>query len=151
MILTQVYEINNFIIVIGGHAVHSYGRLVHYNQVITKGDQLLPPGNGTEPGRMDCKRTATETPHFVFFGGDPPSNLVNQSVEDGDRMATLFFKRSYLSMNTSKNVEGSCEGGNRNTYFYIYLLPGNTYVLVIPGITYNMQTFNHMHCNYSIK
>ena len=119
---------NNLIIVIGGHVIHSYGRLVHREHVITRGDQLLPPGDGTGPGRMDCIKTAPEPPHFAFFGGDPPSNLVNQSVENGDQMATLYFKRSYLSMNTSKNVEGSCERRNRDTYFYIYLLPGNTYL-----------------------
>ena len=76
---------NNFIIVIGGHVIHSYGRLVHHNQVITKGDQLLPPGDGTEPGRMDCIRTATETLVLYFLVAiHAPSNLVNQSVEDDD-------------------------------------------------------------------
>ena len=43
-----VHEMNNFI-VIGGHVIHSYGRLVHDHNVITRGDQLLPPGNGTAP------------------------------------------------------------------------------------------------------
>ena len=120
---------NNLIIVIGGHVIHSYGRLVHREHVITRGDQLLPPGDETEPGKMDCLRTAPETAHFVFFGSKPPNNSVSQSDKDDDQMATIFFNRSYLSMNTSKNVEGSCRGANRtgDTYFYLYLLPGNTF------------------------
>ena len=115
---------NNHLIVIGGHALHSYGRLVRQEYVITGGDQLLPPGNGTEPGRMDCIRTAPETAGFAlaFFGGKPSNSLMNESDKDGDQLATLFFDRSYLSMDTFKNVEGSC-----GTYFYLYLIPGNTY------------------------
>ena len=82
-ILIQVHEINNLIIVIGGHVIHSYGRLVHSQYVITRGDQLLPPGNETGPGRMDCIRTGPETARFQFKGGkggEQPNNLVNQSV-----------------------------------------------------------------------
>ena len=121
---------NNPLIVIGGHVIHSYGRLLHQQYVITRGDQLLPPGDGTGPGRMDCIRTAPETAHFdvAFVGGQPPNNnLVNQSDGSDDQMATLFFNRSYLSMNTFKNVEGSCRREYNDTYFYLYLLPGNTY------------------------
>ena len=81
----------NLIIVIGGHVIHSYGRLVHRTHVITRGDQLLPPGDVTGPGRMDCIRTAPQAARFRFFGGDQPNNLVNQSDDDGDEMATLFF------------------------------------------------------------
>ena len=121
----------NLIIVIGGNVIHSYGRLVHHEHVITRGDQLLPPGDVAGPGRMDCIRTAPETARFkvTFVGGEPPNNLVNQSDGGGDQMATLFFDPSYLSMNTFKNLEGPCtrKGGNHGTYFYIYLLPGNTY------------------------
>ena len=125
----HVYVMNKLIIVIGGHVIHSYGRLVHHEHVITRGDQLLTPGDVTEPGRMDCIRTAPETAHFEFSGGKPSNNLLSQSVDDDDEMATLFFNRSYLSMNTSKNVEGSCRGANRtrDIYFYLYLLPGNIY------------------------
>ena len=122
--IIQVYEMNSPLIVIGGHVIHSYGRLVHHNQVITKGDQLLPPGDGTGPGRMDCIRAAPETAHFdvAFVGGQPPDNLVNRSDGGDDQMATLIFNRSYLSMNTFKNLEGSC-----GTYLYLYLSPGNAY------------------------
>ena len=118
----------NLIIVIGGNVIHSYGRLVHHEHVITRGDQLLPPGDVEGPGRMNCIRTAPETAHFdvVFVGGQPPNNLVNQSDGDDDQMATLFFDQSYLSMNTFKNLEGPCTR-NHGTYFYIYLLPGNAY------------------------
>ena len=122
VILIQVYERNSLIIVIGGHVIHSYGRLVHREHIITRGDQLLPPGDGTGPGRIDCIRTAPETASFRLFGGDePPNNLVNQSVEDDDQMATLFFNRAYLSMNNF-TAEYSCQDG---TYFLFYLSPGN--------------------------
>ena len=124
----QVNKMNNFI-VIGGHVIHSYGRLVHVLNVITRGDQLLPPGDVTGPGRMDCIRTAPETARFQFkagfkfFGGKQPNNLVNQSVDDGDQMATLFFNRAYLSMNNF-TAEYSCQN---DTYFLFYLSPGNNY------------------------
>ena len=116
-------EMNNLIIVIGGHVIHSYGRLVHGHNVITRGDQLLPPGDGTAPGRMDCIITAPETARFIFNGPTPPYNFVSQSDDDGDQMDTLFFNRSHLSIST----EGFCQGPNSYTYFYLCLLPGNTY------------------------
>ena len=121
-ILLQVYEMNNLITVIGGHVIHSYGRLVHREHVITRGDQLLPPGDGTGPGRMDCIRTAPETACFRLFGGQPRNNLVNQSDDDDDQMATLFFNRAYLSMNTFI-AEYSCQ----DAYILFYLLTGNNY------------------------
>ena len=120
--LCLVHEMNNFI-VIGGHVIHSYGRLVHQRHVITRGDQLLPPGNETGPGRMDCIRTTPETARFQFFGGEQPNNLVNQSVEDDDQMATLFFNRAYLSRNNFI-AEYSCQN---DTYILFYLSPGNNY------------------------
>ena len=119
----QVYEVNNLII-IGGNVIHSYGRLVHREHVITVGDQLLPPGDVTGPGRLDCIRIVPETARFdvTFIGGQPPNNLVNRSDGGDEQMAILFFNRSYLSMNSFKNLEGSC-----GTYFYLYLRPGNIY------------------------
>ena len=118
--LIQVHEMNNFIF-IGGHVIHSYGRLVHVLNVITRGDQVLPPGDTTGPGRMDCIRTAPETARFRLFGDKPPNNLVNQSVDDDDQMDTLFFNRAYLSMNTF-TAEYTCQN---DTYIIFYLSPGN--------------------------
>ena len=120
---------NNPIIHTGGHVIHSYGRLVHREHVITRGDQLLPPGDVTGPGRMDCIRTVPEIPRFDYYRGNLPNNLVNQINGGDEQMATLSFNQPYFSMNTSKNVEGFCETENpmRDTYFYVYLLPGNTY------------------------
>ena len=116
---------NNLIIIIGGHVIHSYGRLVQSHNVITRGDQLLPPDNETAPGRMDCITTAPETVRFELSGDKPPSNLV-YIAQVGDQMATLIFKRSYL-MNPANNVEGFCQGENCDTYFFVYSLTGNTY------------------------
>ena len=120
----QVYEMNNLIIVIGGYVVHSYGRLVHHEHVITRGDQVLPPFGVTGPGRMDCIINAQVPARFGFDGTSPPNNLVNQSVEDGDQMDILLFNQSYLSMDNFNNVEGFCRGMNRNPFFYLYLSQG---------------------------
>ena len=111
-----MYEMTNLIIVIGGHVIHSYGRLAHLLNVITRGDQLLPPGNGTGPGRMDCIRTVSEPASFQFLGGDQPNNLINQSDDDGDQMATLFFNRAYLSMNNF-TAEYSCQ----DAYSFLFI------------------------------
>ena len=124
-ILYLIYKFMKWIIsfiVIGGHVIHSYGRLVHHEHVITRGDQLLPPDDVAGPGRMDCIRTAPETARWnvAFVGGQPPNNSVNNSDGGDDQMATLFFNRSYLSTNTFKNAEGYC-----GEYFYLYLIPGN--------------------------
>ena len=119
-------EMNNLNIIIGGHVIHSYGRLVHYHHVITR-DQLLPPGNETAPGRMDCIITAPETAHFEFGGGEPPTSFVSRIDDDDDQMDTLFFNRSHLSINT----EGICQGAN--TYFFLCLIPGTT------NTRYNLQ------------
>ena len=120
----QVYEMNNLIIIIGGYVVHSYGRLVHHEHVITRGDQVLPPFGVTGPGRMDCIRNAQVPARFGFDGTSPPNNLVNQSVGDGDQMDILLFNQSYLSMDNFNNVEGFCRGVNRNPFFYLYLSQG---------------------------
>ena len=118
----------NLIIVIEGNVIHSYGRLINHEHVITREDQLLPPGDVAGPGRINCIRTASDTYHF-HFAYELPNNVVNKSDGGVDQIATLFFNRSYLSMNTFKNLEGPCirKRGNHGTYFYIYLLPGNTY------------------------
>ena len=119
-----MYEICNLIIIIGGHVIHSYGRLVHFEHVITRGDQLLPPGDGTAPGRMDCIRTAPETASFQLVNPMPSNNFIYQPVEDppNPQMATLLFNRSYLSMNSFENAEGFCV--KTLTFFYIFLLAG---------------------------
>ena len=107
------------IIVIGGSVIHSYGRLVHDEYVITRRDQLLPHGDGTGPGRMDCIGSAPETARFIFKGGKQPNNLVNQN---SGQKAFLSFNGSYLPMKIF-DVEYSCQ----DTYICIYLSPGNNY------------------------
>ena len=96
--------------IIGGHVIHRYGRLVHFEHVITRGDQLLPPGDGTGPGRMDCITTAPETARFGFDNPMPFNNFVYQRVEgpSNPQMATLLFNLSYLLMNNFENAEGFC-------------------------------------------
>ena len=116
---------SNLIIIIEGHVIHSYGRLVHFEHVITRGDQLLPPGDdGTGPGRMDCIRTAPENASFQLANPMPSNNFVYQRVEgpSNPQMATLLFNRSYLSMNSFENAEGFCV--RSMTFFYIFLLEG---------------------------
>ena len=95
--------------------------------IITRVDQLLPPGNQTAPGRMDCIRSAPETARFILDNPQPSNNFVYQGVEDppNPQMATLLFNRSYLSMNSFENAEGFCV--RKLTFFYIFLLAG-TYV-----------------------
>ena len=123
-ILIKMHEMSTLIFIIGGHVIHSYGRLVHFEHVITRGDQLLPPGDTAAPGRMDCIRTAPENASFQLANPKPSQNFVYQGVEDppNPQMATLLFNRSYLSMNTFENTEGFCV--RSLTYFYIFLSAG---------------------------
>ena len=110
--------------------------------IITRGDQLLPPGDGTGPGRMDCIRTAPETARFILDNPMPSTNFVYQGVEDppNPQMATLLFNRSYLSMNSFENAEGFCV--RKLTFFYIFLLAG-TYLQYthIPPMLYLLVYF----------
>ena len=75
---------------------------------------------------MDCIRTAPETARFIFHGLQPPNGSVNQSVKNGDRIATLLFNQSYWSINSFNNVEGFCQGARaqRDPFFYLFLSPG---------------------------
>ena len=142
-ILIKMYEMRNLIIIIGGHVIHSYGRLVHFEHVITRGDQLLPPGDGTAPGRMDCIRTAPETASFQFDNPKPSNNIVYPNVEDppNPQMATLLFNRSYLSMNSLENAEGFCV--RTLTFFHIFLSAGTyrQYAHIQPLLYSNISFF----------
>ena len=79
---------------------------------------------------MDCIRTAPETARFGFDGLQPPNGSVNQSVKNGDRIATLIFNQSYLSINSFNNVEGFCQGARaqRDPFFYLFFSQGKNII-----------------------
>ena len=94
--------------VLGGNYIHSYGRLVHSQQVITRVDQLLPPGNISGPGRMDCIRTKPEPAVIVLngtsIGTNPARDPVYQSIENDEEINTVFLIQTILFGNFEKYI-----------------------------------------------
>ena len=113
-------------ILLGGQVIHSYGRLIFFQQVITRVDQLLPPGNITGTGRMDCTRTKPEPAGIalnnVGIGSNPTRNPIYRSIENDDQKDTIFFQASYFDK--LQNAEGYCTNRFDN-HFYLALTPGN--------------------------
>ena len=108
-----------------GNSIHSYGRLIHFQHIITRVEQLLPPGYKTGTGRMDCTRTKLEPAAIVLketsIGTNRARDPVYRSVENDPEMDTIFFKPSYLD--NFNITEGYCTN-SRNSYFYLALSPG---------------------------
>ena len=52
---------------LGGQVIHSYGRLIYDERVITDQQQLQPPNNDSGDGRIEC-RVSNREARFIFFG-----------------------------------------------------------------------------------
>ena len=94
---------------LGGKVVHSYGRLIFHERVITDRHQLQPPNNDTGDGRIECTVSSRE----ARFGYD------KYNVTDADRQkATAVIPiRGFRNF---RNLEGGCGG----IYHYLFLSKG---------------------------
>ena len=52
---------------LGGQVVHSYGRLILNERVVTDEQQLQPPNNDSEDGRIECRVSSGEA-RFNYHG-----------------------------------------------------------------------------------
>ena len=113
-----------FHIVLGGNFIHSYGRLVHSQQVITRRDQLLPPGDVRGPGKMECTRTRQRV-YFALkkrgIGRNGGNAIFYRNVENDCERDTIQFRTS--DVNRIRNTQGFCTVRGE-TFFYLFLLPG---------------------------
>ena len=104
--------------------MHSYGRLVHSQQVITRKDQLLLPGDIRGPGKIECTRTkqrAYFALHRTGIHRNAEQGLFYRNVRTDHERDTLMFRTS--NMNRIKNTMGFCTIIDE-TFFYLFLLPG---------------------------
>ena len=101
-----------------GQVVHSYGRLIFHERVITDKQQLQPPNNDSGDGRIECRVSSGEA-RFSYFG----RNVTNDTSEDVHQIrsgsnATVVIRDG--AFKNFVNFEGKCAG----IYYYLFLSDG---------------------------
>ena len=103
----------------GGAVVHSYGRLIFHERVITNRHQLQPLNNNKGDGMIEC---VLNSGHAAFYyGGVLVSTNTSGDIfmrKDGP-IATVSIKRKTLK--NFKNMEGECTTENRKPWHYLFL------------------------------
>ena len=123
-------------IALGENFIHSYGRLVHSQQVFTRKEELLPPDGISGPGKMECTRAkakATFALYGIGIGTRPATDLFYRIINNDHERDTLLFKKS--NVDKFQNAEGFCTI-IATTYFYLFLWPGE--------FPLNMNYINYM-------
>ena len=94
---------------VGGAAVHSYGRLILHETVITDRHQLQPPNNDTGDGRIEC----------AVSRGEARLSYSRYNVPNADsQKATAVIPAGNFS--NFVNIEGGCG----DIYHYLFLSDG---------------------------
>ena len=103
---------------LGGQVVHSYGRLIFHERVITDKQQLQPPNNASGDGRIECRVSSGEA-GFNYRGrtiaGDTSGDIHQIRTRS---TATLVIRER--AFNNFVNFEGNCAG----IYHYLFLSNG---------------------------
>ena len=103
---------------LGGQVVHSYGRLIFHERVITDKQQLQPPNNDSGDGMIECTNSSGGT-MFSYHGRDiatDTSGDVHQIIS-GSTATVVIRDRVF---NNFVNFEGKCAG----IYHYLFLSNG---------------------------
>ena len=104
---------------LGGHVVHSYGRLIFNERVITDKQQLQPPNNDSGDGRIECRVSSGEA-MFSYHGrpiiGDDTGGDVHR-IRSGSTATLVTRNRVFKNF---LNFEGNCAG----IYHYLFLSNG---------------------------
>ena len=87
---------------VGGAVVHSYGRLIFHERVITDRHQLQPPNNDNGDGKITCRAGEAR---FTYYGIKASTNPLILSVD---------------VLNNFKNAEGMCH----RIYHHLFLSNG---------------------------
>ena len=103
---------------LGGQVVHSYGRLIFNERVITDKQQLQPPNNDSGDGRIEC-RVSSGKAEFNYPTLNQQSGDVQQ-IRSGFT-ATLVIRGRVF--NNFVNLEGDCA----DIYHYLFLSNGKQY------------------------
>ena len=107
---------------LGGQVVHSHGRLIFNERVITDKQQLQPPNNDRGDGRIDCAVSSggTEFSYFERNVSTDTSGDVRQIIS-GSTAIVVIRDRAF---NNFVNFEGNCAG----IYHYLFLSNGEFWV-----------------------
>ena len=114
---TLVYSI---LCTLGGQVVHSYGRLILHERVITDKQQLQPPNNDSGDGRIECRVSSGEA-GLSYHGRPVPTGTsgdVHRIISGSKRNATVVIRDR--AFNNFVNLEGNCAG----IYHYLFLSNG---------------------------
>ena len=108
---------------LGGQVVHSYGRLIFHERVITDKQQLQPPNNDREDGRIEC-RVNSGVVKFIYHKYPritDTSEDVHQ-IRSGSTGTVVIRERAFSNF---VNFEGSCAG----IYHYLFISNGEQWVM----------------------
>ena len=103
---------------LGGQVVHSYGRLILNERVITDKQQLQPPNNHSGDGRIECTNSNGKA-GFSYFGrtvSTGTSRDVHQ-IRSGSNATVVIRDRVF---NNFVNFEMNCSG----IYHYLFISNG---------------------------
>ena len=100
---------------LGGQVVHSYGRLIFHERVITDKQQLQPPNNDSGDGRIECRVSSGEA-RFSYHGHPDTSGDFHQIIS-GSTATAVIRDRVF---NNFVNFEGNCAG----IHHYLFLSNG---------------------------
>ena len=112
---TLVYVI---LCTLGGQVVHSYGRLILNERVITDKQQLQPPNNDSGDGRVEC-RVSRGKAIFSYLGRTVSTGTSGDvyQITSGSNATLVITDRVF---NNFVNFEGKCAG----IYHYLFLSNG---------------------------
>ena len=103
---------------LGGQVVHSYGRLILNERVITDKQQLQPPNNDSGDGSIECTNSSGEA-RFNYHGhpavGDTSGDV--HQIRSESTATVVIRDRAF---NTFVNFEGNCAG----IFHYLFLSNG---------------------------
>ena len=92
----------------GGRVVHSYGRLIPFEGVITDKQQLQPPNNDSGDGKIECGASSGKA--GFYYGGYDVSQNTSQEVHEirgNSSDATIVIRNE--AFNNFGNFEGKCD------------------------------------------
>ena len=114
----------------GGQVVHSYGRLILLDETITDKQQLQPPNNDREDGRIEC-RVSSGRASFSYYGRTVTTDTSGDVhvIRSGSTATVVIRDRIF---NNFENFEGHCAG----IYHYLFLSDGE------------QCTDETLHCQY---
>ena len=103
---------------LGGQVVHSYGRLILNERVITDKQQLKLPNNARGDGRIEC-RVSSGGAMFSYHGRTVPTGMSGDVIEIRSGSTATMVIRDRV-FNNFVNFEGICAG----IYHYLFLSNG---------------------------